>query len=474
MRGGRDADPASAAPNTVPDTVPDRVSDTICAVATGVGGALGIVRVSGPRAEALLRQLWPGAPREIEGRELHLAILHDGAGQPIDEALVCLMRAPRSYTGETVAELSCHGGEANLARVLRTLVAAGARIAEPGEFTRRAFLAGRIDLARAEAVAEVIAARNERALRLAHAHLRGALSAVVARLREAVVGLLAEVEASVDFPDERLDFAGPDELLRRAAALRAELESLASSYRRGRLLVDGLDVALVGRVNAGKSSLLNALAGEERALVDASPGTTRDFVEVTVDLGDVRATVVDMAGEREGAGALEARGLELGRRRRQRSDVVVLVVDGAEGFTPLEDRLLDEARRSGAAPLLVWNKRDLAPEVRGVPEGLPVVATIARAGDGGLSELRRALRALAGELEGDGDGQVVTSARQHALFVGAAASLQRAIAGLAAEAPAELVSLDLRSAAEALASVMGDRVDAEVLDAVFARFCIGK
>lgn len=451
-------------------------ADTICAIASGTGGGVGVVRVSGPDAEVILRKVAPRLPAVLGSHVLrHVRIVDPESGELVDDALACVMRAPRSYTGENVAEIQAHGGAANLARVLAAVQRAGARLAQPGEFTRRAFLTGRIDLTQAEAVAELIAARSERAARLAQAHLRGAVRGEVERVRERVLAALAEVEAGVDFPDERLDFSPLPALGTAVGEAAREARALADSHRRGRLATSGVDVALVGRANAGKSSLLNAIAGEERALVDAAPGTTRDFLEVEVDLAGLRAVLVDTAGERETGPGLEQRGLELGRKRRERADVVVLVVDGSLGFGAAEAQLLDEVRgREGfGVPVVVaWNKRDLAPVPVGLPSHLPVVATCAASGEG-VPELVQALRRAAGDGGAD-EGVIVTSDRQHEHLASAALSLEAAANALRASAPPELAAVDLRAALSRLGEVTGQSVDGAVLDRIFARFCIGK
>ena len=450
------------------------MADTICAIATATGGGIGIIRVSGPRAEAIGRGMVASLPEGAQSHRLYHGEARDPAsGEVLDEVLACLMRAPHSYTGETVLELHGHGGAANLGRMLRAVVRAGARVAEPGEFTKRAFLAGRIDLARAEAVALVIAARSERAVRQAQAQLRGALSEQVAALRERLVAQLAEVEARVDFPDEHLDFVPSEQIAAELLVLAEKTEALAASYGRGRLLVEGVDVVLVGRANAGKSSLLNELVGEERALVDAAPGTTRDFVEAEVDLAGVRVVLVDTAGERGEGDAVERRGLELGRARWKRADLVVLVVDATAGFGEVEARIVSE--RAGAAMLVAWNKSDLAGQVArvsgDVPEGMQVVVTSA-VQRGGADGLRKALVGLVADVPEE--GAVVTSERQREALAEAGAMLRSGASVLGVAGPPELAAVDLRAALVRLGWITGESVDAEVLDRIFASFCIGK
>ena len=439
-------------------------ADTIAAIATATGGGIGIVRVSGAQASSIGERVLRPFPSTIAPRVLLHGEVVDG-DELIDEVLFVLFRGPRSYTGEDVLEIHAHGGAAGLARVLSATVKAGARVAEPGEFTRRAFLAGRLDLTRAEAVADLIAARDERAARVARAQLGGGVERTVRSLLAPIVNLLAEIEGSIDFPEEDVEVAAIAEQARVVVECGAAIARLASSYARGRLLVEGIDVVLAGRPNAGKSSLVNALAGEERALVDAAPGTTRDVVEVEVDLGGVRARLVDTAGERQSeAGTVEQRGMELGRRRRNLADIVMLVIDGSVGWTATEDKLLAEA---GERALIVWNKCDLAPSTD--PRAIAVAATRAT----GLDALRAALLARFVDVSEEAT-ITLTSERQHAALVSAQAALARALPLLDGTRAPELVAMELRTARESLREVLGETATTEVLDRVFARFCIGK
>ena len=420
-------------------------SSTIAAIATAPGGGIGIVRISGPEAVAVAQRVaapWP----QLESHRLWRA---RAAG---DEVLCVVMRAPNSYTGEDVVELHGHGGALNLSRLLAAVVAAGAEVAEPGEFTRRAFLNGRMDLTRAEAVAEVIGARSQRALRVAQANLRGALAERVRALRERVTTLLAEWEARVDFPEEQLDFVPAARLAEEARALVRDVRELAGTWRQGRALASGVTVALVGRPNVGKSSLFNALLGQERALVAAEPGTTRDYLEQTVEWDGVAVTLVDTAGDRE-AGGVEGRGVELGRARAAQSDVVVRVIDAT-------NPVIEE----GA--VIALSKCDLVADA-----GIDGVRTSALRGTG-LDELRAAVLEAAGIACGDEEPEgILTSERQHAALIEAADALDRVAS--VAESP-ELAALDARIALDRMGRVSGEAVDDAVLDAIFARFCIGK
>jgi tRNA modification GTPase len=440
-------------------------ADTIAAIATGAGGGIGIVRVSGPAALAVAERVvrpWPSSPQS------HRLFRARAAG---DQILCVVMPAPASYTGEDTVELHGHGGPLSLQLLLRSVLDAGARPAEPGEFTRRAYLNGRLDLSRAEAVAQVIAARSERALRAAQANLRGAIADAVAGMAERLTALLAELEARIDFPEEQLDFQPTEDLARQARAVHADVERLAGSWRRGRLLVRGIEVALVGAPNVGKSSLLNALLGEERALVTDQPGTTRDWLEGRAEWEGVPIVLIDTAGERDAADPVERRGLELAQRRIAGADVIVRVVDATRpGLDPGQRR----------AELVALNKMDLvavAPELGPVEVGAARVLPVSARAGSGLEELRRAVLQLAGAGEGGAEPTeeaVLQSERQYTALGEACAALGRGVEALAQRLPPELPALELRVALDRLGSVSGRSVDAAVLDAIFARFCVGK
>jgi tRNA modification GTPase len=433
--------------------------DTIAAIATPPGsGGVGIVRLSGPRAVALAAAL-VGSPEErlVDRRIQHGHARGPDTGERLDEVLVLVMRGPRSYTGEDVAEVHGHGGVLNMARLLGACVALGARVAEPGEFTRRAYRNGRLDLLGAEAVCQVIAASSERALATSQAQLGGALGQTIARLRREAVALLADVEGGIDFPEEGLDETPPAVVAARAQALATETWRLARSYSVGRALQEGVHVALVGAPNVGKSSLFNALVGQERAVVSAEPGTTRDYVEARVVWDGIPVTLIDTAGERDAAGA-ERRGVELGQARAARADLVVRVMD-AEGSGP---------EPAAEGELRVWNKADLCE----VPAPRVGISALTGRGLEGLKGM--VLRALLGDLEGVVEGEVISTERQRALLEEASRAAGAAAAAALEERPSELWAADLRVAAARLAALSGEGVGEDVLDALFARFCIGK
>ena len=438
--------------------------DTIAAIATPPGaGGIGIVRVSGPSAVEVVARLIGREAGGLPDRVLLHGVARDPAsGERLDEVLVAVMRAPRSYTGEDVAEVHGHGGPVNMGRLLRAALAAGARPAEPGEFTRRAVARGRLDLVRAEAVLSIIAAESERALRLAQGQLEGRLGERVSGLRQGATELLADLEASIDFPEEGLEHAAPVRLAARAAELGKACRALAETFAVGRALSEGLDVVLVGPVNAGKSSLFNRLVGKERALVAEEPGTTRDFVEARVVWDGIPVTCVDTAGWRE-AGGVEARGIAMGEKRAERADVLVELIP-AEFAGEAGDG--GQATGNGQRAIRVVSKGD---ELKGDAGGLLVTSAVTGQG---VEELKAAIVGAAGA--GGEEGAVVTSERQRDLMARAADALVRAGDAAAAGQAEEVLALEVREAARALAAVLGEEVGEEVLDALFARFCIGK
>jgi len=449
--------------------------DTIAAIATATGPAgVGIVRISGPQALAIGEALTSLGAERLRDRVLVRAQVRDAAGRRLDDGLVVAMRGPGTFTGDDVLELQIHGGAVNLGNVLAAAVAAGARIAEPGEVTRRALAAGKLGLLEAEAMMAVVGARTERAWSLAQAHLGGGLAAAVATLRGEVTAIVAELEAHLDFPEDDLPAIVRDRVGVAIVSTASAAKRLADSFGAGRVLVEGLRVALVGAVNAGKSALFNALLGRERALVSAEAGTTRDYVEASVVWDGVAVTLVDTAGWRadgDALGELEARGLELGRGRVQECDVVVDVVGP------------DEPPRAFVAGAIgVASKTDLA-VAGGANRGPAVGVDAARAGllatsavrGDGIAALRAAIVAWAGLADDPEAGSaVLLTERQRDAARAAARGMAEAGTLLASGSPLELVAVEARGALDALASLAGERVGEEVLDRLFASFCIGK
>jgi tRNA modification GTPase len=434
--------------------------DTIAAIATAAGvGGVGIVRLSGPEAIAIAADAL-GVPADRLDRRVRVGWVRDRTGGAIDQVLAFAMRAPASFTGEDVAEVHGHGGPHNLARLLAALLDRGARVAEPGEFTRRAVASGKLDLIRAEALLDVIHAGSERAWRLAQANLGGRLGEDVAALERRSLAILAGVEGWIDFPEEDLELDSARAIDHELADLVGECTRFVHGFRHGRAVSRGVTVALVGPVNAGKSSLLNALVGRERALVDAVPGTTRDWLEVDDIWRGVAVTLIDTAGIRDTADPVEQRGIALGEARVASADVVVVVNDGVAPW--------DDGARYGERVVRVRSKADLGGDAQGS------LATSATTGQG-LDELRLRVLEVAGVADQEGSEQAfVTTARQQALAAAARDAFGAALVARQARRPPEVVAVELREAARALAQLRGVEVGDRVLDELFARFCIGK
>jgi len=448
--------------------------ETIAAIATAVGGGIGVIRISGPRAEqilaAVIRPWAHGKTRAPSHKLVHGHVVDPITGEKLDEVLSVVMRGPHSYTAEDVAEIHGHGGPRVLQRVLDVVCRAGARVAEPGEFTRRAFELGRIDLAQAEAVAAIVSARSDRALKAAQRILAGEVGARVRELRQSLVLRLAEIEGPLDFPDERLDEMPVGDTLASLGELRGRIDAMAGSWVR--LGQERAEVVLVGQTNAGKSSLLNALAGHERVLVDETPGTTRDVISVEIDLGGQVVSLVDTAGERAEASSLEQRGLALARRRLERAEIALLVVDGTAPASWARDAELLANLPATVERVMVWNKHDL-PAWQAPPEAWPGALPLSATTGEGLPALRRELERHLGGSESD-DARLQISARQRRSLVEASLAVARAEDVLKSGEPAEVAALEARGALHHLGVITGETADDDVLAALFARFCIGK
>jgi len=458
--------------------------DTIAAIATATGAAgLAVVRVSGPRALALADAVLGGSAcvSAAASHTLHHGwAVWPGTERRLDEVVVAVFRAPRSYTREDVVELSCHGGALPARRVLAALLHAGARLATPGEFTLRAFLHGRLDLAQAEAVADLIHAETERARELALAQLAGALSRRLASIEERVTDAVAEVEARVDFAEDVGGIEVPEHVVAAIGSVAAEIAALLESASYARAVREGVRLPIVGRPNAGKSSLFNALLGEERAIVSAEPGTTRDRVSEAIEVAGVRVSLSDTAGLRDTSDAIERLGVERSRAAIEQAPLVLWVVDASAALTE-EDRAIAE-RLQGRRVLIALNKCDLPRgigmgEVEELLDGglLRSIPVSAVRGDG-LDTLHEALAAALGAGSGKaGAGGVAVGNQRHAeALARARTALDRGAAAARAGAPGEIVALELRESLAAIGEVTGRSVGEDLLDRIFSRFCVGK
>jgi tRNA modification GTPase len=480
-------------------------NDTIAAVATppGVGG-IGIVRLSGPEAFAIGWSLFRKSARRkgndgstpVANLLTHGYVVDPATGDYIDEILAVFMPAPRTYTREDVVEFQAHGGPLILRRIFELVLTSGARAARPGEMTLRAFLNGRLDLAQAEAVMSLISAESEAGRRLALRQLQGDLSRRVGQAKSAVMGALARIEASIDFPEEEVPPPDPTELAQLLDEARYTIDRLLEGAERGRIVREGLRVALVGRPNVGKSSLLNALLGTERAIVTSFPGTTRDTIEERASIAGIPVQLVDTAGLTPSSDPIERIGVERSREAARSADLLLFVLDGGEPLQPLDlaaaaelhaltlyaDRQ-DVSSGPAAKPprvLLVVNKADLPRMVdeQGVRElwdGARIVYSSALSTEG-VATLVQSISdlVLGGESEIGGGETLVTSARHSDALRRALEHLDAARQTLAEDVPLDFVSIDLRSTLEAMGEITGETAGDDLLDRIFSEFCIGK
>jgi tRNA modification GTPase len=456
---------------------------TIAAIATPPGaGGIGVIRVSGSGSLAILRQLFRpqrAHPEFASHRMYYGLLLHPETGAPIDEVLAVHMRAPHTYTREDVAEIHCHGSFLVVEQILAAVIAAGARLAEPGEFTKRAFLNGRIDLTRAEAVLELLEARTAKSLSLALSQLQGRLHEEVSQIRQGLLDIRAIIEVAIDFPEEDVEILIPAELQQQLnERVVIPLAELIATADRGRVFREGVTVVILGRPNVGKSSLLNTLLQEERAIVTAVPGTTRDTIEELLDIKGLPVRIVDTAGIREATEVVEEIGIRRARQKVAAADLVLLLFDGAE--PPGEaDRLL--LASIGDKPLVVViNKMDIMPEKhlaayrRALSE--QVLITISATTGDGVEALRKAIytAVTTDSLVGDPAHACVPNLRHQAALKRALASTKGIIEGLSAVLPPDLLAIELQTALDHLGDIIGETTAEDVLDTIFERFCLGK
>ncbi|MBW2090860.1 MAG: tRNA uridine-5-carboxymethylaminomethyl(34) synthesis GTPase MnmE [Deltaproteobacteria bacterium] len=459
-------------------------SSTIAAISTAVGpGGIAIIRLSGPDSLDIISKIFiPARPaRLLESHKLYLGkIVEPQTDREVDQVLCSYMRGPNTYTREDVVEINAHGGPVVASQILDLVLAAGARMAEPGEFTKRAFLAGRIDLSQAEAVAELVAARGQAEAGLALAQLTGGLRQQVEALKKPLVEVLAHLEVALDFPDEEAEIiqssAAAEKLLQ---GTLKPLDELLNAYESGRIYREGIQVAIVGRPNVGKSSLLNRLTRDERAIVTPQPGTTRDVIEVEALIEGVPLTLVDTAGlEAPARDDAEAEGQRRAQARLTAADLVLLVLDRSQPLTEEDRRIFSLARSDNTIAAL--NKTDLKPafslkEARGLLGTTPALDVSAKTGKG-LSALKAQIfeKITGGRTNPDHVPYIVPNLRHKQALEQAREPLTRAIEGLQKDLAPELSALEIRSVLDSLGLITGQTTPDEVLDEIFNNFCLGK
>jgi len=453
--------------------------DTIAAIATPPGeGGIAVVRISGPAAEKIARKIFNRRHRGNGALRSHTLyrgqIIDPKDAQPIDEVLLTIMRKPRSYTGEDVVEVHCHGGNFLVRQILALILSQGARQAKPGEFTKRAFLNGRIDLAQAEAVIDLIRARTVQGAQLALNQAGGGLSKYVGQLREELLDILVQLEAAIDFPEEEIELLQRHHLIAKINALIDNINVISASYDWGRLFREGAKVCICGRPNVGKSSLMNALLGTDRVIVTPIPGTTRDVIEESLNLDGLPVIIWDTAGLRDSADQVEQIGVALSRRYLEQADALVVVIDGSVELTPEDQALLLIAESKKV--VIALNKSDL-PSVVGLQSlttdrSTRVLTTSAKTGTG-IDSLKQTLRELILGFVTESP-VTVTNLRHRSELQRSAAGLIRAVETLNQGLPPELAAIDLSDAREALEEIIGVVSNDNILERIFANFCIGK
>ena len=457
--------------------------ETISAIATAVGeGGIGIIRMSGREALQIADKLFAGynGRRAADISSHHAAyghIIDPQNGLIVDEVMFLPMKGPRSYTREDVAEIHCHGGPVPLRRILELTLREGARLADPGEFTKRAFLNGRLDLAQAEAVIDIIQSKTDASLQLAVQHLAGDFSGIIKAMRADVLAMIAHLEAAIDFPEEDIEELTAGQVDEQAADLLIQLEKLLATATTGRILRDGLKTVIIGKPNVGKSSLLNALLREKRAIVTDIPGTTRDTIEEYVNIGGILLKIIDTAGIRDTDDKVEQIGVERAKELASAADLVLLLLDASSPLTA-EDRQVLSLLRDQPVLILV-NKTDL-PQVLNLQEleqytNQSAVLRISVQDGIGLEAVEKAItdRVYSGSVT-SGTGALVANVRHSELLRQAVKHLREARAAVASSLPPDCIVVDLRAAWSILGEICGESVGEDLLDQIFSRFCIGK
>ena len=467
-------------------------ADTIAAIATPPGrGGVGIIKVSGPLAIPIAEKVFrrnsagngssAGPPDRLTSYRLYYGrIVAPEQSATLDEVLLAVMKAPHSYTREDVVEIQGHAGPAALKSILTLVLQHGARLAEPGEFTRRAFLNGRIDLTQAEAVADIINARTDAALLVAANQVSGRLAKVIARIKATLVQALAEIEAEIDFPEDAegtFDRQGTSELL--AGQAVAPIERLIEQYSREHMIRDGLRIIIIGRPNVGKSSLLNCLVNKDRAIVAATPGTTRDLIEEELQIEGIAVTAIDTAGLHATKDPIEKIGIARAEQRLDNADLVLFVLDTSEPLTDEDARIQDRiAERNG---IVVLNKIDLLPDhlpdkgfLPASWQNMPFAAVSALTGQGMASLKAQIVHAAIGDTNGRAEHAVLPNLRHEMALRSCLQALDAVFNGMEQDSPAELIALDLTESIRWLDRITGTEPSPDVLDQIFSQFCIGK
>ncbi|MBQ9640486.1 MAG: tRNA uridine-5-carboxymethylaminomethyl(34) synthesis GTPase MnmE [Bacteroidaceae bacterium] len=449
------------------------MNDTICALATATGGALGIIRISGPQSLTITNTICQKNLSLLPPNTTHYTYIFNGEGEVVDEAIVSIFKAPRSYTGEDAVEISCHGSKYILSKVLELLVNNGCRMANPGEYTMRAYLNGKMDLSQAEAVADLIASTNKASHNIAFSQLRGHFSSELARLREQLLKLTSLLELELDFSDhEDLEFADRTELLMLAQTIDTHIVHLAQTFETGQALKQGIPVAIIGKTNVGKSTLLNRLLHEDRAIVSDIHGTTRDTIEDTIDIQGITFRFIDTAGIRQTTDQIEQIGIERTYQTIEKARIILWLID--QEPTPEEIQGIKQ-KATNKSLLILQNKTDLGPAPCQSLSALSPIPISAKTGQN-IQELEKRIYKAANIPELQENDIIITSARHYQALLQAHENLSLVLQGIRAQLSGDLLAEDLRLVLENLAQITGQQkiTPYEVLENIFKRFCVGK
>ncbi|MCR4430278.1 MAG: tRNA uridine-5-carboxymethylaminomethyl(34) synthesis GTPase MnmE [Tepidanaerobacteraceae bacterium] len=455
--------------------------ETIAAISTPMGeGGIGIIRISGDKSFEITKKIFKPVSevREIRSRHLYLGhIIDPEKGNRIDEVLTAFYKSPHTYTREDMVEINCHGGMVAQKKILELAIKYGARIAEPGEFTKRAFLNGRIDLSQAEAVIDIIRSKTERALMLANRQLAGGFSEMIKSIRSELVQIMAHIEANIDFPEDDIPEADPVQIKNEIQKSKNRIKMAIKNLESGKMLRDGLSTIILGRTNVGKSSLLNALLNEERAIVTDVPGTTRDIIEEYININGIPVKIIDTAGIRETGDKVEMIGVERAKRYLNEAEMVLLVIDASIEITEEDRRIFDMAKDKFA--VIVINKTDLPSRIdeKEIEKILPEkkIIRISALKNQGIEELKNEIYNSIVEKMGPIDeNAIIATQRQKKAMEDAASYLEKALKSLEENMPIEVIEIDIRESWEKLGEIIGDTASEDIINAIFENFCIGK
>lgn len=460
----------------------EKMPDTIAAISTAVGEAgIGIVRLSGKDAIDIGNKIFQGSKDkkliDVDNRKLAYGHIVDGKNKQIDEVLIAYMKEPYTYTRENMVEIYCHGGIISVKKVLELLLNSGARLAEPGEFTKRAFLNGRLDLSQAEAVIDVIKSKTDKSFQVSFDQLGGRLSNQIKEIRDILLSMIAHVEVSIDFPEEDVDEITFEELEKDAEDVKDRVEKLLSTADRGKVLREGINTVILGKPNVGKSSLLNAILREKRAIVTDIPGTTRDIIEEYVNIDGIPLKVIDTAGIRDTDDAVEKIGVDMAKDKIEDADLIIAIFDSSRELTDEDYQIIDLIK--GKRSLILLNKTDLPSKytvefLQGLIEDKEIISTSIYKGEGvDLVEGKIKDMFYSGKIQSDSN-VIVTNMRHKNQLEKALINIDSALKDIRAQVPLDCIEVDLRDCWENLGEISGDTVGEDILDKIFSEFCIGK